>query len=1109
MPSDDQAIKRRRIDAVSANSTYIEMQNSPISAVEVRQRKTDYGLHGVNLVWIVNGEGVTCTPLNVSNTFLLSFAGEGCKWKWASFHDAGYACVLVHIDEYVYKVPVADIRSSMIDVASRLSVDECVSLLNTGAIDAWDATPLTRSTLFFNQRGAGCGKTYESIQLCTDSRFLHKTTFVYLTKMHSAKQVIFDEWREQLLHGSLCTSVKDVVFEEPGKQFRIFFTRSILGEEDRVSILIGTIDSFMYALGNKLAEGRDFFAALVGSIRDGFVARLSSTGGVAVGGTQVELNRRALIVVDEAQDLPVLYVEALASIMRNTYIDCYVIGDKLQSLMVIPNIHTFLETATLPHTDVVKSEGVNVVRRFHDGRLADFVNAVVPFAKFGLPAITGVCTGERDGCGRASHSSPPEFAIKPFHFKHENQDMSAMIDNVEHVMQYVHAEVVRHNYGPEHFMFVFPLVKTNSFACVLECSLQQYWLERLNNREGKYVFFHKSQEGEPINLGESTHATRILSIHAAKGTGREVVFVLGLSSAVLSYFHATPGDLKFESMVHVALTRAKQTMYVGMVQQRGDELYERLFANHQGDSVAGARLHAPVPSCKLNSTQMTSAVLNSDELFDQMDALFGLRKWRSSLFGDSDSTRRLDSALVDYGHHVMRYGVMCTALSIDIFNAQALDEGCSWVDTRLAIVSQARVELLPPKLYWKRLKDMWNPNASKKVGNIIPVLQFEATASTRYVRYAFILQRYIKRVQRKLVVGLQQKSVDSMCPLESVVLQYCINVKTKRTYSTTSNMDVYHVMACYEGAFKTAQTSHAVYNCLCDAVFGGSMVFGDSATTPSSRSLTSFQEDIIKHHERLVLMKHNYDSIVTQLVRDRGMDEQDAKQLKFVGSKKVEYGPSDASNGRFELCSVAHFEGRCDTDAVHIYITPVFNELNALEIGVCCAFTRFLMLHDSYVKCASRMHTFVVALNLQQPLLLDFIDVCSPLNTNMMSVLARMHRDELTQQLVRISPRVFEFYKWCRDENRIDKRSGVESAYDEIERDMRENPSVQRGLSLLLHFLGDLNGRLKAVRSVDERRALTSEDGFVQDLNSFFETQTNGFFCIDNGGKSASAVYDF
>jgi ATP-dependent exoDNAse (exonuclease V) beta subunit len=57
-------------------------------------------------------------------------------------------------------------------------------------------------------------------------------------------------------------------------------------------------------------------------------------------------------------------------------------------------------------------------------------------------------------------------------------------------------------------------------------------------------------------LTTSEHSARILSIHAAKGQGREVVFVVGFSALKFEILlHGKKDDLKLHSLIHVALTR--------------------------------------------------------------------------------------------------------------------------------------------------------------------------------------------------------------------------------------------------------------------------------------------------------------------------------------------------------------------------------------------------------------------------------------------------------------------------------------------------------------------------------------------------------------------------
>ena len=56
-------------------------------------------------------------------------------------------------------------------------------------IDIWnDYAYRELGKIYINQRGAGCGKTYESIQLKNDEKFKDKEFFIYLTKMNERKR---------------------------------------------------------------------------------------------------------------------------------------------------------------------------------------------------------------------------------------------------------------------------------------------------------------------------------------------------------------------------------------------------------------------------------------------------------------------------------------------------------------------------------------------------------------------------------------------------------------------------------------------------------------------------------------------------------------------------------------------------------------------------------------------------------------------------------------------------------------------------------------------------------------------------------------------------------
>jgi uncharacterized protein YkuJ len=433
---------------------------------------------------------------------------------------------------------------------------------------------LEKGIIYFNQRGAGCGKTYESIQLIqNDKRFIEKETYIYLTKMHSAKEVIYNELKEQEIRGQL--NILEVLENDNnnGKQYKISYLNKETNKE--IVIIIGTIDSFNYAIvdKNKIIKHNDYFKGIVKTIRNGFLSTKDSK--INYAGKRPSLNKKCLIVIDEAQDLGEEYIEAFNTIITHTNIDVYVIGDKLQSIWGEHNIHTYIDVNNLD-SHIERSNGINKVMRFHNKHFINFVNDVIPFEKYGLPPITEIC----DGCCKYTH----ENSIIPYNIFEVPKIYASEFDYpkidrvIEKIISFMDKEINKYNYLPNNFMFIFPILSKNIFATMLETRIQNYWINKFNdidyqevlkqnefwkdkindNKFYKYIYLHKSDEGKSINLKESENASRILSIHASKGNGCEVVFVLGITEETLMIFSKKKCNLVYDSLLHVAITRQKK-----------------------------------------------------------------------------------------------------------------------------------------------------------------------------------------------------------------------------------------------------------------------------------------------------------------------------------------------------------------------------------------------------------------------------------------------------------------------------------------------------------------------------------------------------------------------
>ncbi len=581
----EKSIGNRFADAC-VNNKVLEFQHSKISKNLIDERKLNYENNKYELLWIIDCKDSVAIDELENKRYMITFNNE--LWKYENFtsHDTIY----LDVDNKIFKINPNKVKSHQYDVNEYKTKDEFIQAIKNN-INIWSDDELSQCVLYYNQRGAGCGKTYESIQLLDKSTiFEHKDTFIFLTKMHSAKEVIYNELKEQYERGSLSNlELPDDDDDIVGKQYLIKYKNN--KNNKNCTLIIGTIDSFMYAIGNKDIRDNDYFSGIVKSIKNGFI-NTGKDGTIKYTSEKPKLNKNCLIIIDEAQDLEHRYIEAISNIMRNTYVDTYVIGDKLQSIWDENNIYTYLEKNDLPTIKIERNTGINHVMRFHNKHFIDFVNNIIDFKKYNLPPIEKIC--DNDKCKYIHENEIIPYTVFEYEKIFANDFNEDKINRViEKIIEYIENEIIKYNYLPENFMFIFPILSKNILANRLESRLQEYWITKFENKEYqenvlmknnywnnkintnqyyKYVFLHKSDEGKSINLKESENATRILSIHASKGNGCEVVFLLGISENSLKCFSYDTSNLKYDSLLHVALTRQKKSLYIG---DKNDDIYKR------------------------------------------------------------------------------------------------------------------------------------------------------------------------------------------------------------------------------------------------------------------------------------------------------------------------------------------------------------------------------------------------------------------------------------------------------------------------------------------------------------------------------------------------------
>ena len=608
--------------------------------------------------------------------------------------------------------------------------------------------------IYFNQRGAGCGKTFESVRLLNgDDRFNDKTTFVYLSKLHSAKDVIFNELKYQEKNGyirSLNMNITNV-----GKQYLIQFENY---KGKNITVIIGTLDSFYFNLcGSKDIKEYDYFQGIKNNIIGGDTT-VDSNNSFTYAGRYIKISD-TLVIIDEAQDLKDDNINVFKDIINVNSLDLYVIGDKLQSIWGENNVYNYIEMIS-SDINVIKDTGINKVMRFHNNKFINFVNTIVPFDNYGLPPITEICEGK---C-KYNHED-----LDPYHYlgncpdihKCMRNEYEPFINKIKDIMDY---QIKKYNYLPNNFMFIFPYMKSNKLAESILEELQKYWINKFNDETYRsevlsdnehwrniididcyrqYIYLHKSEENKPIDLSESEHATRILTIHASKGNGCEVVFLLGLDEKSLRKFSCDQyTNLQYDSLLHVAITRQKKDLYISIASKRQDNIVKRfklIFNNIDVDDKFVMNKNVPIGE---------ENIINRDEL-------------TKLYYDDIPVNENTKKYLINWEHHVLRNHVFDMILNLELFNNN---------QTYAILKSIQNKEILKCYDYvsYYNYEDNFTKKYEERKDKYIPILIH--STNNVYYKYVSLLKKIIKHIQQKI-----SNNNKRFCVLEYVVLYYIFN----------------------------------------------------------------------------------------------------------------------------------------------------------------------------------------------------------------------------------------------------------------------------------------------------------------------------------------------
>ena len=923
-------LKERRADVlISDFKRIVELQHSPMDSSEANNRNKDYALHGHSVIWVIDGQD--CIKVKkIGERHILHF--EINLWLYETYVDCG--TVYYDIEGLIYKVNPSLVRSNQIDVCEPKLKSDFIQSLKTKE-NLWEAEETPQSYLYVKQKGAGSGKTYGMMQLLnTDPEITNFQWIIFITKQHAAVNVMYSEFMDQYKKGKL-NNIElqgDPLIEN--KKYIVKYKHKLTNVE--TCAVFATVDSFTYAVGTPSKTASNTFEGIVKSIKEG-VSKVKRSGALKFAGVDPFINKETIVMIDETQDLSELYGEAFLKFVSTTHTNLCVVGDRLQSLSYKENALTFLHRADAAGMKVVREEASNIVRRFANPKLINFVNSVIPFEKYDLPSMTSEVTEEEDEKSLTIFSSKTIYA-------NQSADEEPVIDAVSQIMNYYKLEVETEHRVPEDFLIVTPFTGKNPLVEALQLAINVFWKDMMENEQyiekvknineywkdinpndyTRYAVFHKSEEMGSINLADSEHATRMVSIHSSKGDGRKVVFVIGVTQSSLQLFSQVANNLIYNSLFHVAITRQKERLYFRLEANK-DDIHKRI-SKSNSQIVVASNTEFDFSKDTIKLKHIADDILKFS--FDELTEAIVSKNPPPKLPSESE-----EKLLIDMGDHNIRFASMIINVLVHICNHEQQTKS----DTKRqihAILSNLNSDMIKIVPTWRdyvntlQINNNNNNPGSKDKRLYIPVLRFDTRGNDKdYERYFKIIIDTVFRILDELK-SLGRNQLHYFCPLECVVLYYMLECTRSGKFQKITINDVYNIVDVYSKVYDDKATGHESCNC--------NKYFQTSTHTLTEKQVKQ-QLYLRNHYDRLTHVR----SILDEFVADH-------PSVSWLFNHGIKFNnDSEDKNEDFNIHTGLPLVGY-DKETVYVFILkPQLGEINLNDIVTQSIMETWILLNSS------------------------------------------------------------------------------------------------------------------------------------------------------------------
>jgi len=558
---------------------------------------------------------------------------------------------------------------------------------------------------------------------------------------------------------------------------------------------------------------------------------------------------------------------------------------------------------------------------------------MVPFDKYSLPPVS------------INKETVYEEPLVMISYKRRENER----EQLDKIMYYFEKEVNMNDYLPEDFLIVTPFVSQNPFVNSLHMAIEEFWINKLKDPEYReriksksdfwnqhndvyynYAVFHKSEEGSSINLDDSTHSTRIVSIHSSKGDGRPVIFALELQESSLKRYSGMKDSLIYDSLLHVAITRMKQKLYIECA---NDDIGRKVRQFMALNDMKTSRDELLIE----NKIKVTDIIqLSGNKVIDYIDTNY------DDEYSDSKQ-------IIDMSHHNIRFGIMFMKICISI-----QDEKYDRSPHIQTIVNKALTSPVITTKSWKEYNTHLVSKLPFRNINVIPLIQFKGK---EYAELYEIIYTNIMRIKEN-----GNKNLHKLCPLECIVFYYMVEITSQSKYSNITILELYKIVHTYKNSY-TPTKGHET--CMCYQF---------------KSSNNSFSIYLKEHYDK---MKH-LNKIIDQL-------KDNYPNTSWNPNCSLSYS---GANKEFEITTKLALIGYNENSTILCYIKPEINKLNYTETKIKSFIDSFIIrnidesIENKYEKYnGKRIIICIIALNKDEPFIIDFenedIELKKILNTTL------------------------------------------------------------------------------------------------------------------------------